>query len=414
MLSVNIFDVQQVICSVPESPELADIKVIINTNVSELEPTTMDYSGEVIIINAHSEEEAEFLHQIFIVPQYIYDEMTALGWSYFEQRDFVRKMRSMSINRELAWDAYKKGMNADEIIEQKLADDIVRSKLLNDYVGDKIEIEEYMDKYPLFLEEKSVAEVKNDAIASKGSFQQKWIAMSGLTATEMDYCRSVGMMKVFDMFNAKNISTKSEISFNEVVQAKLDSKDWDEALAKLGLPYEGTTAGNDAPESADTAGNNEYHTGGGAASPKPPTLLPNNVEEAILDPTPAEENPPYDDGILVKLNGKYLTFPGQLPIIADDRTLVPLRIIFEALGAKVDWVEETMTVIAVKSDIKIILQIGSSDAMVDDEIKVLDVPAQLINGRTLVPLRFVSEAMGAKVDWIPGEGAKQDLIIIDL
>ena len=89
----------------------------------------------------------------------------------------------------------------------------------------------------------------------------------------------------------------------------------------------------------------------------------------------------------------------QPAIVVNDRTLVPLRGIFEALGAKVYWNGENESVTAIKDDINIYLQIGNKTATKNGKEIALDVPAQVVNDRTLVPVRFVSEALGAKVDW---------------
>lgn len=87
------------------------------------------------------------------------------------------------------------------------------------------------------------------------------------------------------------------------------------------------------------------------------------------------------------------------PIIEDGRTLVPVRAIFESMGAKVDWDGKTKTVIG-KTENKIIkLVIGNKIALVNGKKVELDVPAKIIDGSTLVPARFVAESLGAKVDW---------------
>jgi len=103
--------------------------------------------------------------------------------------------------------------------------------------------------------------------------------------------------------------------------------------------------------------------------------------------------------IEVLVNGTKVTFD-QPPILENGRTLVPLRAIFEALGAKVDWNNSTQTVVATKGGTQISLQIGSTQMYVNGSVKTLDVPAKLINSRTLVPVRAISEAFGCKVDWI--------------
>ena len=89
----------------------------------------------------------------------------------------------------------------------------------------------------------------------------------------------------------------------------------------------------------------------------------------------------------------------QAPIIQDGRTLVPLRAIFEALGAQVEWDAETQTVTAGKRLDNISLTIGKNELTKNGEATALDVPAQIIEGRTMVPARAISEALGAKVEW---------------
>ena len=87
------------------------------------------------------------------------------------------------------------------------------------------------------------------------------------------------------------------------------------------------------------------------------------------------------------------------PTIVDGRTLVPVRAIFEAIGATVDWDSATSTATGVRGDTTVVIQINNTTAYVNGEAKVLDVPAQLINDRTMVPARFISEAMGCDVTW---------------
>lgn len=100
----------------------------------------------------------------------------------------------------------------------------------------------------------------------------------------------------------------------------------------------------------------------------------------------------------VKINNKQLTFDVS-PIIQDGRVLVPLRIIFEELGATVAWDPRTKTVTAGKGGVNITLNPGLNTAIVNTQSVLLDAPPQIINGRVLVPLRFVSEALGAQASW---------------
>jgi cyclophilin family peptidyl-prolyl cis-trans isomerase len=79
--------------------------------------------------------------------------------------------------------------------------------------------------------------------------------------------------------------------------------------------------------------------------------------------------------------------------------MVPLRAIFEALGATVDWDPATMAATAVKGNTTVVLKIGSLDPTINGIVNHLDVAGKIVDGRTLVPLRFISQAFGAKVLW---------------
>lgn len=109
-----------------------------------------------------------------------------------------------------------------------------------------------------------------------------------------------------------------------------------------------------------------------------------------------------DDEIKVKIDGEQIAFD-VAPQIINDRTMVPLRAIFEALGATVDWNGDTRTVTSTKDDTTISLTIDSATMSVNGEDIALDSPACIINDRTLVPVRAISEAFGTTVDWIGEE-----------
>lgn len=87
------------------------------------------------------------------------------------------------------------------------------------------------------------------------------------------------------------------------------------------------------------------------------------------------------------------------PILENGRTLVPMRAIFEKVGADVSWDQDTKTVIAHKNDITIKLPIGANNAFVNENIIDLDVSAKVVDGNTLVPIRFVAETLGFNTDW---------------
>jgi hypothetical protein len=89
----------------------------------------------------------------------------------------------------------------------------------------------------------------------------------------------------------------------------------------------------------------------------------------------------------------------QAPVMQQGRVLVPLRGVFESLGAEVNYMAPTHTIQAVRGTTRVELPLGGRTAIIDGRQAVLDVPAMTVGGRTMVPLRFVSEALGATVDW---------------
>ncbi len=142
-----------------------------------------------------------------------------------------------------------------------------------------------------------------------------------------------------------------------------------------------------------------------------PDYKPSNTEEGlkaldakVYDPdsvkwvksNPLEGRPA--DEIAVKFNGEWMTFDVP-PMLMNDRTMVPLRAIFEALGATVTWDDATQTATGIRNGKEVSVTIGSNRAMVGGNMVSIDQSAALVNDRTLVPLRFVSESYGANVEW---------------
>ncbi|MEQ1933015.1 MAG: stalk domain-containing protein [Fimbriimonadaceae bacterium] len=103
--------------------------------------------------------------------------------------------------------------------------------------------------------------------------------------------------------------------------------------------------------------------------------------------------------IRVTVNGDPVTFIGTGPQMIGGRVLVPLRGVMEKLGAQVGYDGATKRISAQKGNIDLTLTIGSTAAIVNGEAKTLDVPAQMISGTTMVPLRFMGESLGADIKW---------------
>lgn len=104
-------------------------------------------------------------------------------------------------------------------------------------------------------------------------------------------------------------------------------------------------------------------------------------------------------GAKVRINDKLIKFSDQYPIIIDGRTLIPIRAVSENMGAKVDWDGSRQCAVIKKDGKTIELYIGKNTAYVNGKAVDLGVPAQMINNRTLVPLRFVAEQLNVAVEW---------------
>lgn len=109
-----------------------------------------------------------------------------------------------------------------------------------------------------------------------------------------------------------------------------------------------------------------------------------------------------ENDVKILLNGEEVVSDVS-PFIENNRTMVPARAIFEAMGAQVNWVEENKTVIMVRQKgeefTSVVLQIGLENAFVNSESVELDAPAMIKDNRTFVPLRFIIEAFNESITW---------------
>ena len=128
------------------------------------------------------------------------------------------------------------------------------------------------------------------------------------------------------------------------------------------------------------------------------------VYERVYGQSGAENLLTENDGLFetlpieIYVNGKMIE-TDTAPYVKNDRTMVPMRFIFEALGAEVTWDNENKTATGKKDETIITMTIGEAEISINGEKKKLDVAPEISNGRTMVPLRAVSEALGADVEW---------------
>ncbi|MBQ3076472.1 MAG: copper amine oxidase N-terminal domain-containing protein [Clostridia bacterium] len=137
-------------------------------------------------------------------------------------------------------------------------------------------------------------------------------------------------------------------------------------------------------------------------------LLDEQYEQELAEEKRAwrvEQGLPYYDGVNVRINGEYISFADSRPVVMEDRVLLPLRAVLEALDAELDWDAESETATALFADGKVLkATVGSETLVLIDGEETTAVPMDLPplldeQGRVLVPLRHLGEAIGYEVAW---------------
>ncbi|MDA3730376.1 family 10 glycosylhydrolase [Niameybacter massiliensis] len=121
-------------------------------------------------------------------------------------------------------------------------------------------------------------------------------------------------------------------------------------------------------------------------------------DQEVIIPPNSNDQTVSDGTIKLIIKGKQVK-PPVAPFIQNGTTLVPLRIISENLGAEVEWESESRSIIIQQDNNMMVLTIDSKKAMVNGKTETLLEAPQMVNGTTMVPIRFISEKLGAKVDW---------------
>ena len=117
------------------------------------------------------------------------------------------------------------------------------------------------------------------------------------------------------------------------------------------------------------------------------------LKQPLYDALDRIKDAPY-----VSLNNTILGFE-EPPVVEDGNMLVPMRFLFEQMGAEVAWDNDTQTATVTQNNDNISFQINNATATVNDVPKTMNVPAKLVNDKTMVPIRFLSENLGYTVDW---------------
>jgi hypothetical protein len=146
------------------------------------------------------------------------------------------------------------------------------------------------------------------------------------------------------------------------------------------------------------------------------TTLPAHAQTTVINPPPNSTTEVTDtkDGqttIVVNVNNDPVAFPQAPPRMFGGRVMVPLRGVVERLNGNIKYEDQTKVITGAQANTEkqFRLRLGSAEALVNGQRQPLDTPPRVINGVTYVPLRFVSEALGADVRW---DNAKHTVTIM--
>lgn len=130
-------------------------------------------------------------------------------------------------------------------------------------------------------------------------------------------------------------------------------------------------------------------------------------EEPVNNPQEDDEKDKYGK-IIVQINnpvmtanGEYLNIDeaGTAPVIVNDRTVLPIRAIVEAMGGNVGWNNDTRTVGIYYKDVNVEMSIDATEMKVNGKAVQMDVAPAIINERTMIPVRYITESLGGEVEW---------------
>ena len=172
------------------------------------------------------------------------------------------------------------------------------------------------------------------------------------------------------------------------------------AFSGLALSHSGRTdaqGGHRDNKNVSGLGYYHYHHGYGPHL-HPGGVCPYDTPSTTTQNTTTSKPKPIDYSYRVWVNGQRLSCP-QAPYAKNGSIMVPMRAIFEALGATVDWNDANQKVTATKGNRIIAFRLGSQVAIINGNNQKMTPTSTRKNNHTMVPVRFISEAMGAIVEY---------------
>jgi beta propeller repeat protein len=267
------------------------------------------------------------------------------------------------------------------------------STLVRDTINDKMSLSIYKDKlvWAELREGSGAAAVPS----TNQYFEELWGSSSGNNSVYDIWMYDMGSRQIKRLTDSSVNQVQPAIWGNYVAWAEINQGNPDLRLMDINTGNISRIAQTDAYE---------VQAGLGYGYLSWVTLRGNSgdLNVQVLQGSSSSSGSTQPEEIKVMVNGtRYYTDP--LPYIKNDRTMVPMRRVFEILGADIQWNNDERSVTASKGSDIIKLYIGSSTAYKNGVPLKLDAAPEILAsaGRTMVPLRFVSEALGCSVDWEP-------------
>lgn len=269
------------------------------------------------------------------------------------------------------------------------------STLVRDTINDKMSLTIYKDKlvWAELREGSGAAAVPSTNLY----FEELWGSSSGNNSVYDIWMYDMGNRQITRLTNSSVNQVQPTIGDHYVAWAEISHGNPDLRLMDINTGDISSIAQTDAYEVQ--AGLGYGYISWVALKGNSGSL---NVQAINVQSSNGQTGSNQPEEIKVLVNGsRYYTDP--LPYIKNDRTMVPMRRVFEILGADIEWNNDERSVTASKGSEVIKLYIGSTTAYKNGEPLILEAAPEILAsaGRTMVPLRFVSEAMGCLVDWEP-------------
>lgn len=372
----------------------------------------------------------EKMHQETLnsIPGYIFDEMEDRGWTQSQINNFVNRGNTSKIDWDYAWKECKSGRTIEDVQKERMAVDKEKSDLATEFVRGEMSIEEYEIRLRGILNkdvvrktdktDEMIADAVEKIVEKRENTRKRHKERSGITDEEIEYCKSSGMTNPMDIYQAKIISTGTNVPLEKVVQTYLRVGSWSVTVIEISdiTPEEYIKSLEDAIENNPSKVSDNSVTKEAIQQIKDfysldRTETVRDNAEVVKDNKENEIN--INDYIVLMVGSNKSYVYGtekQLDeqnsdvsvFVEEDRSYVPVRFISENYGGKVEWVPETQTVNISFDDRKVSLTIGKPEIYIDDEVTAIDVAPVLKNGRTFLPLRACVNALDKEVFYSNG------------